>query len=105
MKTLFMAALMVVMSATPSLACDGLCPMSMQTEKAATTPCPHHNKSVEAKQTCDGLMLLADCLDLTMAKADTATPSTENINWHPDGDMPAAVALMPETTVATLQTA
>ena len=103
MKTFFMAALMVVMSVTPSLACDGLCPMNMQAEQAATSPCPHHSKTAEP--TCDGLMLLADCMDLTMAKADTATPSPLSINWHPNGDTPTTVALMPENTVVTLATA
>ena len=106
MKTLFMAALMVVMSVTPSLACNGICPMSSQVANQTTSPCPHHSKPVQAKPTtCDGLMLLADCLDLTMAKADTVPPSAVNINWHPNGDTTAAVALMPENTVATLKTA
>ena len=98
-----MAILMVVMSVTPSLACDGLCPMGARMANQTASPCPHHNKPAEP--TCDGLMLLADCMDLAMAKADTATPSTLSINWHPNGDTPTAVVLLPENTVATLTTA
>lgn len=66
------------MAAMPALACEGICPMAhSQTESLeAATPCPSHQsaQTEKADNTCDGLMLLSDCLDLTVAKADTATP-------------------------------
>lgn len=91
---------MPLMAVTPAWACDGICPMGKAAKTEVASPCPGHQ--TEATPTCDGLMLLSDCVDLTITKADVAAPKSVVLSWHPAGDSAPDAAFMPESTFQSL---